>query len=297
MNDEMQLLEEIREVVRLTCAASGQPEPVLLDEEIRAALDYTQADRSYTKLHEQRGEVSGDTFEDRAKSADYIELPEDIPGTKCGNCMYITPTGYCKKLRGDVKDKGCCDFWDRAGTKRRGKITEAIIACEPQVPVPDVRQHFGFDCGAAALKSVFDYFGVDPGTEPHIIAELGSSPRDGTSPDKIVHLAVKEGLTVHASGPMTLDELRAYLDLKQPVICPVQMFWHDAKGDDDARVNPDEDENGHWIVVAGMDDRSMCIQDPVYGKVFLKPAEFLRAWHDRDGDGRRYIRWGVALSK
>jgi hypothetical protein len=96
---------------------------------------------------------------------------------------------------------------------------------------------------------------------------------------------------------MTLDELRACLDRKQPVICVLQMFWGDAKGDDDARVDPDQDENGHWIVVAGMDDRSMCIQDPVYGKVHLKPGEFLRAWHDKAADGQRFNRWGVALSK
>ena len=249
-------------------------------------------------VKEQQGDVAGDTPEERYKQADYIELPDDIPGTKCGNCQFLGPVdNYCKKLRATVKERGCCDFWDRPGTKRtnRRATTEAVIACKPQVPLPDVRQEFGFDCGAAALRSVLDYFGLPPhpDTEPEMIKELGSSPRDGTSPDKIVHMAVRCGLTVYASGSMTLDDLRACLERKQPVICPVQMFWHPKAGKDAI----DGDEDGHWIVVAGIDDNAICIQDPVFGKVFLEPIEFLRAWHDRDGEGREYRRWGVALGK
>ena len=287
---DAELIEEVREVVRMVAAANGEPEPILLDEEIRAALGDEVA------LLEQQGEVAGDTPEERSKAADYVELPDDIPGTKCGNCIYLAVDNYCKKLRAPVQDKGCCDFYQHPGLKRpwqKQGVTEAVIACEPQVPVPDRRQQFGFDCGAAALRSVLDYFGVPPhpDTEPEMIKELGSSPRDGTSPDKIVHLAVKQGLTVHASGSMTLDDLRAYLDRKMPVICPVQMFWH-PKADKDAI---DGDQDGHWIVVAGIDENAVCIQDPVFGKVFLKPLEFLRAWHDRDGEGRVYRRWGVAL--
>src|SRR5581483_6226868 len=55
--------------------------------------------------------------------ADFVELPQDVEGTNCGNCEY-NEDGECQyngvvDLRGLSVDSGhCCAFWDSPGTMR-----------------------------------------------------------------------------------------------------------------------------------------------------------------------------------
>lgn len=63
-----------------------------------------------------------------ARQVDLITLPVEIPGTNCGNCMYVRDAlrfqglvvGFCihPKVRQDVSDRMCCALWDAQGVIR-----------------------------------------------------------------------------------------------------------------------------------------------------------------------------------
>lgn len=50
----------------------------------------------------------------KAKQADLITLPADIPGTNCGNCLFFNSgTGFCRHtaVKLTVNERMCCKFW------------------------------------------------------------------------------------------------------------------------------------------------------------------------------------------
>jgi hypothetical protein len=58
---------------------------------------------------------------ERARDADLVTLPPDIPGTNCANCKHIDGNICRHKLVAQVLDNPkhqCCIYWDRPGTKR-----------------------------------------------------------------------------------------------------------------------------------------------------------------------------------
>lgn len=72
--------------------------------------------------------------EKRAKKADLVVLPPDVPGTTCGNCRFYehneyrhiqdrvqkVSLGWCTLLEVNqaVTDRMCCALWDSEGTER-----------------------------------------------------------------------------------------------------------------------------------------------------------------------------------
>jgi hypothetical protein len=59
------------------------------------------------------------------KAADFVELPEEVEGTNCGNCEYVREDkggGHScghEKIKGQpVTPRHCCAYWDAPGTKR-----------------------------------------------------------------------------------------------------------------------------------------------------------------------------------
>jgi hypothetical protein len=105
---DRQLIEEVREVVRLVSQSQGRPEPILLDEEILEALGEID-----DNLHAPDSEI------ERAEAADLISIPDDVDGTRCGNCLHFVG-GYCNhpEVRQPVEEKDCCNHWDHPGTLR-----------------------------------------------------------------------------------------------------------------------------------------------------------------------------------
>lgn len=63
---------------------------------------------------------------ERAAMADLVTLPSWVPGTNCGNCLWIhlppagTDVGYCAHpdVQQPVTARMCCAYWDAVGTKR-----------------------------------------------------------------------------------------------------------------------------------------------------------------------------------
>lgn len=61
---------------------------------------------------------------ERAKKADLVTLPENIEGTNCFNCKFITnkstKSGFCNhpKIKMLVNGRMCCALWDNKNCYR-----------------------------------------------------------------------------------------------------------------------------------------------------------------------------------
>lgn len=180
-----------------------------------------------------------------------------------------------------------------------------LLEDAPPLAVPDSRQSEGWSCGAACVTSVCQYFGVEPDTEPEAIAALGSSPSDGTDPERIVTVLTTAGLETTALSGMDLDMLEYYLSKGRPVITAVQAWGTPAER---AAV-----ESGHYVVCCGIDADAVTAMDPARfapgeeqgeyqeqaagQKVRIPRDVFARRWVDRDAEGNEYRGYGVAVWK
>lgn len=117
-----------------------------------------------------------------------------------------------------------------------------------------------------------------PETEAKIAATLNTNPQDGTRATAIIELARRLGLQVEEREGLTLSDVAHGLAHGAPVICCVQMHG-----------------SGHWVVVTGVDAAGVTIMDPIQGQVTVPRADFEAAWVDLDGDGRRLVRYGIAI--
>lgn len=76
---------------------------------------------SVKSLDKLGGEIPSDL--ERAKKADLITLPKNVPGTNCSNCKFVTEKGkghFCDhpEVQMVVTKKNCCAFWDAEGAIR-----------------------------------------------------------------------------------------------------------------------------------------------------------------------------------
>lgn len=60
-------------------------------------------------------------------------------------------------------------------------------------------------------------------------------------------------------------------------------------------INPAGWSEGHYACVIGYHDDTLILQDPVDGRVEMPLLEFERRWHDMEADGRKHVRWGMAV--
>lgn len=175
----------------------------------------------------------------------------------------------------------------RAALGRHLDATEAVQAPVP-LAIPDVRQSADYDCGAAALRAVAQFFGV-AGDQGDFVAALGSSPAEGTGPEQLIAGAKALSLNATDAAGMTVDYLAQVVAHGRPVICCIQAYG-----------TPDQyarDESGHWVVVCGVDDQSVYVQDPAAGPGKIPVADFEARWHDKTADGRQLVRYGIAVWK
>lgn len=141
--------------------------------------------------------------------------------------------------------------------------------------VPDYRQEHDYDCGAAASRAAAALFGVGFATHAEWIEALGTNSQ-GTLVSRIAECLESFGLLVSMVEGMTVDELRV---ARAPVICPIQNL-----------------EGGHYVVVVGVDERHVHLQDPSRGRVKMPIAEFERNWYDFGVHGVRCIRLGIVVA-
>lgn len=144
--------------------------------------------------------------------------------------------------------------------------------------VPDVQQSQPYSCGAAALQAVLNYRGIDV-REGDLMQELGTTPEAGTPPDAIVRVARNHGLSAELRLNLTLADLERSVAEKSPVIITCQA-WADT---DPEEFSWDTDwEDGHYMVVIGLDDENVYFEDPAMlgTRGMISRQEFLSRWHD-----------------
>ena len=118
-------------------------------------------------------------------------------------------------------------------------------------------------CGPASLKMVLEYFGMEKSEE-----ELGQlthcNPNTGTKAEDIVLAARQLGFSAMIKDMANFDDIKKYLAQEIPVI--VDWFSQD---------------DGHYSVAVGMDEKNIYLQDPEIGGIRELPLEtFKRVWFD-----------------
>lgn len=131
-------------------------------------------------------------------------------------------------------------------------------------------------CGAASLKIVLDYYGIEKSEKK--LAKLCKVDKDlGTDDKSIKRVAEKLGFKVIIKNNSNFKDIAKWLDKKVPVIAD----WF-TKGRQE--YSESEVADGHYSVVAGLDEKFIYLQDPEIGKIRkLKRDDFMTVWFDFKG--------------
>jgi predicted double-glycine peptidase len=158
-------------------------------------------------------------------------------------------------------------------------------AAEEEVRVRAEEQKEDFDCGPAALKGIFNHYGITDESLNELTRDVGADPEGGTAPQRLADAAKQHGLNVAAKDGMTLDELRKHLDEGHPVIVPIQVDAADA------------DTGGHYVIVKGVGDNEISYADPSNPDTdgHYSIDDFMSRWHDKDKNGKEYKNFGIAV--
>jgi len=128
-------------------------------------------------------------------------------------------------------------------------------------------------CGPATLKMIFDYYGIEK-SEQEIAKLCGTTEDLGTDDKGIKKVAESLGFNVEIKNNSTFEDIQKWLDKKVPVI--VNWFTRGRADYDDSEV-----ADGHYSVVAGLDDEFIYIQDPEIGKLRkVEREDFMKVWFD-----------------
>lgn len=155
---------------------------------------------------------------------------------------------------------------------------------------PELRQAYEYDCGATALQSVLIYYGFDF-SESEIMKMVKTTKKNGTKPENIFQAAKKLGIKAKLISPLSLIDLKAFIDQDIPVIIELQA-WSKKPSDYSTDWT-----SGHYVVAIGYDRHRVYFEDPAaINRTHLSFKELLLRWHDRDSSGRKYYNLGIALA-
>ena len=149
-------------------------------------------------------------------------------------------------------------------------------------------------CGPASLKIVLKYYDIEVAEKE--LAKLSIWNKDLGIDDKGLTRATKHfGFKVKIKNNSNFKDIERWLDKKVPVI--VNWFTRGRKDYSDSDI-----ADGHYSVVAGLDDKFIYLQDPEIGKISkLKRDDFMRVWFDFRGeyikDKELIVRQVVAVYK
>ena len=131
-------------------------------------------------------------------------------------------------------------------------------------------------CGPASIKIVLDYYGIDK-TEKEL-AEMAEWNKDLGIDDKGIEKTAKHfGFKVKIKNNSSFENIEKWLDKKVPVI--ITWFTRGRCDYTDSDI-----ADGHYSVVAGLDDKFIYLQDPEIGKIRkLKRDNFMKVWFDFTG--------------
>lgn len=153
---------------------------------------------------------------------------------------------------------------------------------EDVLRVPLIGQVRSYSCGPAALLGVLRYYQMFSGPESALYKPLGTHPDEGTLPEALAQTARSFGLLATVEQPMTLDGLRTALAEKKTVILELQAWAGSATR---TRRWSKIWDDGHYVVLIGMDDYYLYFMDPSTGDAYtyLPIRELAARWHDVNG--------------
>lgn len=141
-----------------------------------------------------------------------------------------------------------------------------ILTTDQMLNIKPHLQYAGL-CGPACLAMVLDYFGVQK-SDKELATLCKADPKVGTTAKQLVTGAKKIGFKAFFKDFSSLAEIKKYIDKKIPVI----VDWF--SGDD-----------GHYCVVAGVDNKFIYLQDPELNKINkIDLITFERIWFDFEGN-------------
>jgi predicted double-glycine peptidase len=156
-------------------------------------------------------------------------------------------------------------------------MTEESESNKNFIGIENVRQSNAYSCGAACLMQILSYYNKFDGNESELSKELKTNHQSGTSPENIVKIANKYGLESFVKENCTIQDLKGFVASKTPVILSYQAW-----SDDDREPWSEEQDDGHYSVLIGIDDKNIYINDPslLNKKGYLPIEEFKERWHD-----------------
>ena len=147
------------------------------------------------------------------------------------------------------------------------------------------RQVTEYSCGACALQAVLSYWGRDV-DEAELMKLLHTTSEEGTYPEDIVRGARALGFEAELKDKLSLDEVEQFTANGDPMIALAQV-WR-SESNSPGAVSDDWD-NGHYIVVLGVDKDYVYFQDPYarMSKAFVPRKMFVEHWHQVMGGDRK----------
>lgn len=131
-------------------------------------------------------------------------------------------------------------------------------------------------CGPASLKIILAYYGVEK-TEHELVKLCGTKNDLGTNAYGLKKAAEQLGFKVKIKNRSTFKDIERWLDKKVPVI--VNWFTRGRMDYTNSDV-----ADGHYSVVAGLDNNHIYLQDPETGSMRkLDKESFMTVWFDFTG--------------
>lgn len=156
-----------------------------------------------------------------------------------------------------------------------------------QLIFPELRQTYGYDCGAKALQSVLVYYGIEL-SEEVVMKSAKTTKRSGTKIKDMLHVLTENGLK-YDSKEMSIADLKKYIDRKIPVMILLQA-WHKTDMDYTNKYRI-----GHWVVAIGYDGEKFLFEDPnAFYRTFLTEKELIGRWRSVE-DGNKVMNHGIAV--
>jgi predicted double-glycine peptidase len=139
------------------------------------------------------------------------------------------------------------------------------------------RQITDYSCGASALRAVLSYWGREV-DEARLMELLRTNSEVGTNPEDIASGARSLGFDAEVIENLTLDQVGRFTADGSPVIALAQVWLSEREPD-----RPLEEiwDNGHYVVVLGVDSDYVYFQDPFIqmSKAFVPRKTFEDHWH------------------
>lgn len=136
------------------------------------------------------------------------------------------------------------------------------------ISLPKVAQKHDYDCGAAALKSIYEYEHPEDKNDLNKYTKLlGSTEGKGTSTQELVCASKLLGLKFKEYHGMSLSRLQKEIKIGNPILCLIR-----------------SNDHGHFVVAMGCDDDNIYFEDPYKKRNngYLPKKEFFKRWTDGD---------------